>query len=246
MTIRKRDEIRAERTRKKRQRRMNTLLAVGGFIILVILFFISPTIYNALKPAGSFVHITPIPYQSENGKAIGDPNAKVHIIVYEDFQCTSCKNYVDSVENPLLTSSYISNGEVYYEIMQFPFIDDNSATKESHQAANASMCALEQGKFWAYHDILFANQGSENGGSFVDKRLVAFAESIGINMTQFNKCFKANKYSSEIEAEYQKGVSMGVTGTPTLFLNNKEITPGLVPAYDQVTSAIEAALTGGG
>ncbi len=55
MTISKRDAIKAQRTKKKRQKRMNTILWVGGFIVLLILILISPTIYNSLKPAGSFV-----------------------------------------------------------------------------------------------------------------------------------------------------------------------------------------------
>ena len=247
MTISKRDAIKAQRTKRKRQQRMNTLLWVGGFIILLILIFISPTIYNSLKPAGSFVRITPEPHPMENGKVIGNPNAKVKIEVYEDFQCPSCKGYASTVEKQLVDSTYITSGQVYYVFMHFPFIDTNSITKESHQAANASMCALEQGRFWDYHDILFANQGAvENGGSFNDKRLQAFAESLELDMTAFNQCFSANKYSAEIIADYQKGVAAGVTGTPTVFLNGTQVTPGFVPTYDELKSAIDAALASGG
>ena len=246
MTISKRDAIKAQRTKRKRQQRMNTLLWVGGFIILLILIFISPTIYNSLKPAGSFVRITPEPHPMENGKVIGNPNAKVKIEVYEDFQCPSCKGYASTVEKQLVDSTYITSGQVYYVFMHFPFIDTNSITKESHQAANASMCALEQGRFWDYHDILFANQGAvENGGSFNDKRLQAFAESLELDMTAFNQCFSANKYSAEIVADYQKGVAAGVTGTPTVFLNGTQVTPGFVPTYDELKSAIDAALASG-
>jgi protein-disulfide isomerase len=246
MTTSNREAIRAQRTKKKRQKRLTTILGVGGFIILVFLVLISPTIYNSLKPAGSFVHITPIARLLENGKSIGDPNAKVKIQVYEDFQCPACKQYTENIEPQLLQSSYITNGQVYYEFMQWPFIDTGTITKESHQAANASMCAMAQGRFWDYHDILFANQGVENGGNFTDKRLQAFAESLGLDMTAFNKCFKANTYSSEIEADYQEGVAAGVNSTPTVLLNGKEVTPGVIPTYDQIKSAIDAALSGGG
>jgi protein-disulfide isomerase len=247
MTISKRDAMKAQRTKKKRQKRMNTLLWVGGFIVLLILILISPTVYNSLKPAGSFVQITPEVHPMENGKAIGDPNAKVTIEVYEDFQCPSCKGYASTVEKQLVDSTYITSGQVYYVFMQFPFIDSSAITKESHQAANASMCALEQGRFWDYHDILFANQGAvENGGSFNDKRLQAFAESLGLDITAFNKCFSANIYSTEIEADYQKGVAAGVTGTPTVILNGKIVTPGFVPTFDELKSTIDAALAGGG
>jgi protein-disulfide isomerase len=246
MTTSKRDAIKAQRTKKKRQRRMNTLIGVGAFILILIIVLISPAIYNQLKPAGNFVRITPVAYPLENGKSVGNPDAKVKILAFEDFQCTSCKVYVDEVETKFLTSNYITSGEAYYEFMQFPFIDANSFTKESHQAANASMCALAQGKFWEYHDILFTNQGTENGGSFNDKRLVAFAQSLGLDMTKFNQCFNTDQYSAEIEAEYQQGVSMGVTGTPTVFVNGKQVAPGFVPTYEELTAAVDAALAGGG
>jgi protein-disulfide isomerase len=246
MTTNRRDAIKAQRTKKKRQQRMRTILWVGGFIVLVIVILISPTIYNSLKPAGSFVRITPEPRPLENGKTIGDPNAKLKIEVFEDFQCPACKQFTDSVEKQLIQSTYISSGQVYYQFLQWPFIDSGSITKESHQAANASMCALEQGRFWDYHDILFTNQGAENSGAFTDKRLQAFAESLGLNMSNFNKCFNANTYSAEIESEYQKGVTAKVDSTPTVFLNGQEITPGFIPTYDQIKAAIDAALVSGG
>jgi protein-disulfide isomerase len=247
MTISKREAIKAQRTKKKRRQRMNTILWVGGFIILLILVLISPTIYNSLKPTGSFVQITPETHPLENGKSIGDPNAKVTIDVYEDFQCPNCKIYADSIEKQVVDSSYITDGQVYYVFMQFPFLDKNSITKESHQAANASMCAMEQGRFWDYHDMLFANQGAvENGGAYNNKRLQAFAESLGLNMTEFNQCFSSDKYSSQIEADYQSGIAAGINGTPSVVVNGQIITPGFVPTYDEIKSAIDTALASGG
>jgi protein-disulfide isomerase len=242
-----REEIKSQRTKKKRQQRMTTIIWVGGFIIVVILILIAPTIYNSLKPAGSFVQITPVARPLENGKTVGDPNAKVKIQVYEDFQCPACKEFTDNVETQLMQSTYISSGQVYYEFMHFPFLDSGQVTsQESHQAANASMCANAQEKFWPYHDILFANQGIENGGNFTDKRLEAFAQSLGLDMNSFNKCFSANTYSAEIEADYQEGVAAGVNSTPSVFLNGKNVTPGTIPTYEQLKSAIDAALAGGG
>jgi protein-disulfide isomerase len=243
MTVSKRETIKAQRTRKKRQQRMNTLLWVGGFILLLIILFISPTIYNALKPAGDFITITPVPYQLVDGKTIGDPNAKVKIIVYEDFQCPACKVFSQTVGKQLLTSDYINNGLVYYTFKQFPFLDSQSIAKESHQAANASMCAFEQSRFWDYHDMLFENQGVvENGGSFNDKRLQAFAEAIGLDMNAFDDCFNANKYSVDIEAEYQTAVNGGVNRTPTILINEANPFSTYVPTYDEFTAAIDAAL----
>jgi protein-disulfide isomerase len=246
MSVTKRDAIKAQRMKKKRQQRMNTILGVGGVLVILILILASPTIYNELKPAGDFVRITPVARPLADGKAMGNPNAPVTIEVFEDFQCPSCKGYTETIEKQLSESSYISGGQVYYVFRQFPFIDSNSITKESHQAANASMCAMEQGRFWDYHDILFTNQSGENQGSFNDKRLQAFAESLGLDMTAFNKCFNANTYSTQIQDDYQIGRNYGVTGTPTVFLNGTLVTPGQVPTYDQLKAAIDAALAGGG
>lgn len=247
MTTSKREAIKTQRLKKKRQQRMNTLLWVGGFIVVLIIVLISPQIYNALQPAGAFNQITPVPYQMVDGKAIGNPNAKVKIEVYEDFQCPACKGYTDSVEKQLLTSSYITDGLVYYVYKQFPFLDSQSVTKESHQSANASMCALEQDRFWDYHDILFANQGvAENSGSFNDKRLQAFAESLGLDMTAFNDCFGANKYSEDINADYQSGKSQGVSRTPSILINGTNQFPTYIPTYDEITAAIDTALAAGG
>jgi len=247
MTISKRDAIKAQRTRKKRQQRMNTILWVGGFILILILILITPAIYNALKPAGDFVKITPVAYPVVDGKLIGNPDAKVKMEVFADFQCPACKGYSESTEKELLSSSYISSGQVNYTFRHFPFLDSQSATKESHQAANASMCAMEQGRFWDYHAILFANQGVvENGGSFNNKRLTAFAESLGLDMTAFNSCFSNNTYSLDIEGEYQMGVAAGINSTPTILINGTNMFPTHVPTYEELTAAIDTALAGGG
>ena len=247
MTVSKRDAIKAQRTRKKRQQRMNTLLWVGGFIVILILILITPTIYNNLKPAGDFVKITPVTHPLVDGKAIGNPEAKVKLEVYADFQCPACKGYSETIEKQLLESSYITNGQILYTFRQFPFLNSQSATKESHQAANASMCAMEQDKFWDYHAILFANQGVvENGGSFNNKRLQAFAESLGLDMTSFNNCFDNNTYSADIEADYQLGVSYGVNRTPSILINGTNPFPDHVPTYEELTAAIDAAIAAGG
>jgi len=247
MTISKRDAIKAQRTRKKRQQRMNSIFWVGGFILIIILIIITPTILNSLKPAGDFVKITPVAYPMVDGKTIGNPNAKVKIEVFADFQCPACKGYSETTEKKLLASSYVSNGQVYYIFRHWPFLDRDYATKESHQAANASMCALEQGRFWDYHAILFTNQGVvENGGSFNNKRLQAFAESLGLDMTAFNSCFNNNKYSSDIEADYQMGVTAGINSTPSFLINGTNLFPDHVPTYEELTAAIDATLAGGG
>jgi protein-disulfide isomerase len=136
----------------------------------------------------------------------------------------------------------VKTGKARYVFRLYPFLDDGSASKESDQAANASLCAAEQGRFWDYHDMLFANWNSENAGAFTDKRLVAFAESLGLNLTDFNACFDDNKYKDQIAKDLADGKSAGVTGTPSLFVNGVIVRPGFVPTYNDISQAVEAAL----
>ena len=140
----------------------------------------------------------------------------------------------------------VASGQVNYVFHNFPFIDRGtwtSAQKESHQAANAAMCASAQGRFWDYHDILFANWTGENVGDFNDNRLVAYAQALKLDMTSFITCFKANTFQTQIDADLADGNSMNVTGTPSIFVNNKEVTPGSVPTYQQIQQAVAQAAT---
>jgi protein-disulfide isomerase len=92
--------------------------------------------------------------------------------------------------------------------------------------------------------MLYENWDGEGEGAFSDKRLTTFAEILGSNIDEFNSCFEANKYKDQIDADIQAGNAIGVSGTPSVFVNNKSVTPGLVPTYDQLVQAIEEALAG--
>ena len=243
-TSSKRQLMREQRQKKQRQQRVLFISAVVIVVLGLAALIIIPSIQNAAAPVGNIVEITPRSLPQANGLSLGEPNAPVKVDVYEDFQCPICRNFTEQIE-PQLVKNDIATGKVYYTFHQFPFLDDRAPTNESHQAANASMCASEQGRFWDYHDMLFANWTGENVGSFTDKRLAAFAEKLGLNMDQFNTCFKENKYQSQINADLAAGQKAGVQGTPSIFVNGKivEPVPGQVPTYTDIQAAIDNALT---
>ncbi len=237
----KRQMVREQRERRQRQQRLLTILIVAGIAVFIAGLMIVPGILEAATPVGEIVMVTPEARPMVNGKSMGDTNAPVKIEVWEDFQCPACRQYSESVE-PLVVQNYVATGKVLYTFRQFPFLDDRSGSKESDQAANASMCAAEQGKFWEYHDFLYANWNSENAGAFSDKRLVAFAEALGLDMNQFNQCFEANTYKNVIDEDLAAGIQAGVQGTPSVFVNGQIIRPGFVPTFEDIAQAVEAAL----
>jgi protein-disulfide isomerase len=225
------------------------MVAAGAVLIAFALIW--PTLKgNQISNAtlASITPITPKTYAATvDGAHLGDPNALVKMDVWEDFQCPACARY-SQITAPLVIQNYVETGVVYYTFHFWPFIDGGNPTGESHQAANAAMCASEQGRFWDYHDILFVNWSGENQGAFMNPRLIAFAQTLGLNMTDFNKCFDANPYKAIIEQDFADGQAKDVTSTPSIFVDGVMVlvsqNPKLVPTYEYIAAAIEAALAG--
>lgn len=241
MTTSLRKEMKDKRRKKRMQERRNAvLMVIGGIILLVALFTIPPLIERS-KPIGEIISITPVARPNVNGTALGDPNAPVRIDVFEDFQCPACKSFTETTESQII-ENYVATGKAYYVFREFPFIDDQSATRESDQAANASMCAADQGRFWDYHDMLFANWKGENIGTFSDRKLEAFAETLKLDMKAFRQCYKNNRFKDQIQKDLNDGQRMGVQGTPSVFVNGTLIAPGYIPTYEQLAQAIDAGL----
>ena len=234
----------ARREKMRRNETRGRLIGIGlitfGAIFVAFLF-----IYPNIKPVADVVTAEPQSYPQADKTALGDPNAPVKIDAYEDFQCPVCQRYTEEVES-LIISNLVATGKVYYVFHNYPFLDGEGAGNggESDQSANASMCASEQGKFWEMHATIFANWNGENAGAYADRRLTVFAEKIGLDMPAFNACFEANKYKAEIQADYDRGINIGVQGTPSVFVNGTFITPGFIPSYDDVLKAVETALAG--
>jgi protein-disulfide isomerase len=237
----KRQVIREQRVKKQRQQRLLMILGISAVALFVAGLLIAPSLRNAMAPVGDIVKITPDARPQANGREMGDPSAPVLVEVWEDFQCPACQTFTQNVE-PLIAENYVATGKVRYVFRFFPFLDDRAATKESDQAAHASMCAADQNKFWEYHDMLYANWNGENRGAFIDKRLVAFAEALGLDMAEFNSCFEANQHEDLINQDTADGIAAGVTGTPSVFVNGTIVRPGFVPSYDELAQAIDAAL----
>ena len=242
-TLSKRQILRQQREKRQRQQRIMMIVGIAVVAVVLAVILIIPQIQRiqaANAPVGNITTITPKDHPQAQGTAMGDPNAPVKIEVFEDFQCPACRDYTENIE-PQIVQNDIATGKVYYVFRNYPFIDTNASTKESHQAANAAMCAADQNRFWDYHDMLFANWNGENNGSFTDNRLKAFAENLGLDMNKFNTCFSQNTHKAEIQADINAATQYGVTGTPSVFVNGKEVAPGYIPTYDQIQQAIAAA-----
>ncbi len=140
---------------------------------------------------------------------------------------------------PALLKQYVDTGKVQ-------FIYKNSAFlgPESTWSAQAAECAADQGKFWEYHDLLFAQQKGENQGAFSKDNLVAFAKQLGLDMGQFEPCLRDDKTLARVQADTQEGQKFGVSGTPTFFINGRPLV-GAQP-IEAFQKMIEQALQAAG
>lgn len=203
-------QLRREQMRRKEMR--SRLLGIGlitaGAIFIAFLF-----IYPMLKPIGTIADAPQITRENVDFNAVGNPDAPIRIDEYSDFQCPYCRIFFENTEEELL-ANYVADGTVYFVYHSFgDFIGP-----ESGAAAEAAYCAGDQGKFWEMHDIIFANQTGENVGAYTDRRLVAFADRLGLDMKEFNSCFDSAKYADMIQQDAKDGIQAGIQATPSFVL----------------------------
>jgi protein-disulfide isomerase len=141
----------------------------------------------------------------------GSEKAPVTIVKFEDFQCPFCKQIQPTV-NALL-SRY--DGKVRLVHKDLPL---ESLHPQARQAAEAARCAHEQGKFWEYHDKLYANAPKASADD-----LKSYAKDVGLNADSFDRCFASGKYKEVVQRDLNEGAQLGLTGTPTFFINGREI-----------------------
>jgi protein-disulfide isomerase len=136
----------------------------------------------------------------------GSEKAKITIVEFSDFQCPFCKKGADTMKEVM--KKY--NGKVQYYFRDYPL----SFHDRAKQAANASRCAAEQGKFWQFHDTVFAEQSKLS-----DDDLIAVGKKLNLDMTKYEPCVKEMKNAAKVESDMHDGENAGVTGTPAYFIN---------------------------
>ncbi len=249
--ISKRQERReALQRRQQKQRRWIVigLIGLGAALLVFAVVIAQPEPPGGLPVevpvGGKILVVTPPALPNPNGLSLGDPNAPVTIDVFEDFQCPACKYFTESIET-LVVENLVATGKARYVFHNHPFLDGDTAGEggESDQTANAAMCANEQGKFWEMHNTIFVNWDGENQGTFSDSRLQVMAKNIGLDMDTFNACFTTNKYKADIQADLDLGKQMGVSSTPTVFVNGVQVgQPGKIARYEEIAQAVEQAI----
>jgi len=155
--------------------------------------------------------ITPTPARVDvpigSAPTLGPANAPVTIIEFSDYQCPYCKKWTSEVW-PQIQKAYPTQVRLVYK--DFPLTQLHS---EASPAAAAARCANDQGKYWQFHDQLFASN------SLSQQVYDSIATQLNLDVAQWKACISAKKYDNDIVADYSYGQQLGITGTPTFFIN---------------------------
>ncbi|MBI4015381.1 MAG: DsbA family protein [Candidatus Aenigmarchaeota archaeon] len=173
----------------------------------------------------------PVQLDTSGAALKGDQNAKVSLVIFEDFQCPFCERFTSDALVKI-EKDYVDTGKVKLFFKHFPLTQIHPYAQKASEAA---ACAQDQGKFWEYHDVLFKNQDKLG----VDD-LKKYAADMGLNTATFNSCLDSGTKKNQVEKDASDGDTAGVTGTPTIFVNGKPIV-GAQP-YAAFKAAIDAEL----
>lgn len=151
---------------------------------------------------------------SGGGDAVlGDKNAPVEIIEFSDYECPFCTRFYTNTL-PQLKREYIDTGKAKLIYRDFPLDFHANAQK----AAEAAECAGDEGKYYEMHDKLF--EEGVSGGVSAFKQ---YAKDIGLDTVNFDACLDSGKHASEVQKDFQDGQKAGVSGTPSFFINGKQL-----------------------
>jgi len=152
---------------------------------------------------------------------IGSAKPKVTIVEFADFACSYCKNSFSKIRE--ISVKHKDDVKIIFR--------DYPMHEESLALAMAARCAGEQGLFWLMHDKLFQNQGAAKD------QLIELAKQIGADTVKFSQCLDSDKYAAQIQKDYDAGEELGVTGTPTWFINGYRV-KGDIP-YEVFAGVVE-------
>ncbi len=161
--------------------------------------------------------------------SFGPENAKVTIVEFSDFQCPFCTRAAEVTHQ--IKEKY--GDKVRFVFRQYPL----PMHQDAHLAAQAALAAHQQGKFWQFHDLLFANQRALSRDA-----LEGYAKQLSLNVGEIKQALDSQTYKAAVDADVKLGEEVNVNGTPTLFINGKRVPnpTEFAPVAEQIDAALGA------
>jgi protein-disulfide isomerase len=209
----KRQEIRDRRRKEQLGKRL--LWTGAGVIILAVILALALPYFlsgNTRIAAADLTQPPEKPFPQAEFNRLGNPDAPVKVVEFADYLCSHCQVFALIEERPFI-ERYVASGQVHFEYLSVAL-----TRPEQTQPIEATYCAGDQGAFWEYRDLVYANI-AENPNALNDNYLTAYAEALGLNTGDFNNCIRSGKHRSLIQETLGKARDAGIPGTPTFLVN---------------------------
>lgn len=162
---------------------------------------------------------------ADTARIMGNPAAKVWLVMASDFQCPACKIWHDKYSAEIMRD-YVATGKVRFAYINFPL---DHLHPNARAAAEAGMCAAAQGKFWGFHDLMFEQQGKWAPVPDPVPLFRQIATQVGVDTVAWNKCLIDDVMVPVVEADHARGRAGGVDQTPYFFVGSLKV-GGAIPA----------------
>lgn len=146
------------------------------------------------------------------GPTKGRGDAPITLVEFSDFQCTFCRKFARETL-PKIEAEYITTGKV-----RFVYRHLIGLGPPPEQAAHGAECARQQGRFWAYHDLLFERAGPL---AFTGGRLKEYARELRLDEKAFDACLASGRHRDRVHQETVVARYLGATGTPTFLIHGQ-------------------------
>jgi protein-disulfide isomerase len=179
----------------------------------------------------------PVTVPMGDDPAKGSPDAPITIVEYSDFQCPFCLRHFQQTLPQLET--LINAGQIRYVFKDFPIHSIHPQAQKAHESARCARELEGDEGFWVMHDLLFERQVEWAGNPDHVDVFKTFAEEVGLPVAEFNECLDSDRYADVVNAQVREGAQLGVSGTPTFFLNGQPLV-GAQPfsVFQQVIEAL--------